>query len=324
MSSEFMGAILAAGKGTRMAPFGETIPKPILPIGNRPMIEYQIETMKALGITDIAILIGHKGYLVTKVLGDGERFGVRLHYVEQTQMFGIAHAVGHLEKILDRPFLLMLGDIYFVEKDLGEMISTFRDHDCAAVLAAKQEPDAEAIKKNYAILMDEAGRVTRVIEKPRHAHNRLKGVGLYLFDPVIFDAIRRTPRTAMRDEYELTEAIQVMIDDGNYTRVSTCVEDDINMTFPSDLLRCNLLVAQRQGHDSLAAGSAHMHPGVTLDSAIVGPNATIRNGITVRRSVIFEDAVVDTDQDLDGVVISPHSMVDVRSQFAQWPEGLAL
>jgi dTDP-glucose pyrophosphorylase len=319
-----MGAILAAGRGTRMAPFGEFMPKPLLPIGNKPLIEYQIETMRGLGIDEIAVLIGHKGYMIAKVLGDGKRFGVKLHYVEQTQMFGIAHAVGRLEPVLTRPFLLMLGDIYFVEKDLSEMTRIFDETGCAAVLAAKMEPDPEAIKKNFAIQMDESGRVTRVIEKPRHTTNRLKGVGLYLFDPVIFDAIRRTPRTALRDEYELTDAIQVMIDDGNHTRVAPCVEDDINLTSPADLLHCNLMVARSLGLSSIADDSARMHPSVRLDQAVVGAGATIRQGITVRRSVILEDAVVDTDQDLDGMIISKERAVDVRSQFPHWPKGLGI
>src|SRR3954471_19375846 len=132
-----MGAILAAGRGTRMTPFGEQYPKPLLPIGNRPLIEYQIETMREIGIREIAVLIGHKGYMITKVLGDGARFGVRLHYVEQMHVLGIAHAVGQLEKILTRPFLLMLGDIYFVQRDLGELVRIFRETGCASVLAAK-------------------------------------------------------------------------------------------------------------------------------------------------------------------------------------------
>lgn len=321
MSEPLLGAILAAGRGTRMAPFGEEYPKPLLPVGNKPLIEYQIETMRGLGITDIAVLIGHKGYLITKVLGDGSRFGVRLHYVEQTQMFGIAHAVGRLEPVLDRPFLLMLGDIYFMAEDLGAMTALHRERGCA-VLAAKMEPDPDAIRKNFSIQMDAGGRVTRVIEKPRHTTNRLKGVGLYLFDPTIFDAIRRTPRTAMRDEYELTDAIQVMIDDGNETRVSTCVEDDINLTSPADLLHCNLLVARRMAVTSLRDDSADLHPGVTLDQAVVGPRVRVCQGIVIRRSVILEDAVVDTDQDIDGMVISRERSVDVRSFFPQWPEGL--
>lgn len=324
MAADFMGAILAAGRGSRMTPFGEQYPKPLLPVGNKPVLEYQIETMRQLGIEEIAVLIGHKGYMITKVLGDGARYGVRLHYVEQTQVLGIAHAVGQLESVLTRPFLLMLGDIFFVQSDLGQLISTFRETGCAAVLAAKEESDPAAIRKNFSILMTEDGRVTRVIEKPRHAQNRLKGVGLYLFDPVIFDAIRRTPRTAMRDEYELTEAIQVMIDDGNETRVSACVEDDINLTSPADLLRCNLLVTRAMGADNLTAASARVHPGARLMNVVIGANAEIRSAIRISRSVVLEDAVIETSGNLDGMIVSPHKMVDLRSEFADWPRGLGI
>jgi dTDP-glucose pyrophosphorylase len=324
MPEPLMGAILAAGRGTRMAPFGEAVPKPLLAIGNKPLIEHQIEAMRGLGIRDIAVLIGHKGYLITKVLGDGSRFGVRLAYVEQTQIFGIAHALGRLEPVLTRPFLLMLGDICFIETDLAGMEQVYRDTGCAAVLAAKEEPDPAAIRKNFAILTDAGGRVSRVIEKPRHTQNRLKGVGLYLFDPVVFDAVRRTPRTAMRDEYELTDAIQVMIDDGHETRVAACVADDINLTTPADLLHCNLLVARRQGVTSLCAASAELHPGVTLDQAVIGAGVRVHRAIAIRRSVLLEGAQVDTDQDLDGMVISREEAVDVRSAFPCWPQGLGL
>ena len=322
MSGPYMGAILAAGRGTRMAPFGETIPKAALPIGNRALIEYQIEQMRDLGITEIAILIGHRGYQLTKILGDGDKLGVTLHYVEQTEMAGIAHALGRLEQTLTRPFLLMLGDIFFLPRDLTDMMRIFRDDGCKAVLATKVEDDPAAIRKNFAILHDEGGRVYRVIEKPRHAQNKLKGVGLYMFDPVIFDAVRRTPRTAMRNEFEITDSIQIMIDDGHHVRVSDCIEDDINLTFPSDLLRCNLIVAERQGLRNIIDPTAQLHPDVMLDGAIIGKNVAINRGISVRRSVFLEGAMVSSDRNIDGFVISPTQMVDCRADLGMMPLGM--
>src|SRR3981189_389175 len=95
--NEFEGAILAAGRGSRMVPFTESYPKPILPICNKPLIERQIETMKELGIRDIPVLIGHKGFQISRILGDGSRLGASIRYVEQTSTLGIAHAVGRLE-----------------------------------------------------------------------------------------------------------------------------------------------------------------------------------------------------------------------------------
>src|SRR5262245_18649668 len=245
-NSEIVGVILAGGRGTRMFPFSDHYPKPLLPICNKPLVVYQIEMMKELGVRDVFILVGHKGFQLSMMLGDGSCFGVRINYVEQTEILGIAHAVGRLEPHINHPFLMFLGDIFFVPRDLSQMVTMFREQGQGAVLAVKEEPDPAAIRKNYSVVQDASGRVRRVIERPRHTTNRLKGVGLYLFDLSVFDAVRRTPRTAMRDEYEITDTIQVMIDDGLTVRVANSVLDDVNITSPADLLDCNLLEAARR------------------------------------------------------------------------------
>jgi len=241
--NDFQGVILAAGRGSRMAPFSESYPKPILPICNEPLIERQIKIMKELGILDITVLIGHKGFQISSLLGDGSRLGVSIRYVEQTSTLGIAHAVGRLESHMQKPFLLFLGDIFFVPDNMERMFDLFHEQCGGAVLGSKEEHDPRAIQSNFAITLSPDGFATRVIEKPRHATNRLKGVGVYLFDLAVFDAIRRTPRTAMRDEYEITDSIQVMIQDGQPVRPCDCIQHDINLTSPVDLLRCNLMLA---------------------------------------------------------------------------------
>lgn len=308
-----MGAILAAGRGTRMAAFGEPLPKCLMPIGNRPLIEYQIEIMRSLGIDEIVILIGHRGNEIAAALGDGSRFGVRLTFVEQTAILGIAHAVGRLEPHIDRPFLLMLGDIYFVPGDLGAMIATFQAQGDGGVLAVKEERDPAAVRKNFSVVLSPDGLVTRVIEKPRRVLNPLKGVGLYVFGPAIFDAIRRTPRTAMRDEYELTHSIQIMIDDGYPVRVSNAVEDDINLTVPADLLRCNLMLAATQPSQCLVDGSAVVNPQARVQNSVIGPHASVRTPIAIRRSLILSNVVVTSTADLEDVVVAPHGVFDCRA-----------
>ncbi len=308
-----MGAILAAGRGTRMAAFGEPLPKCLMPVGNRPLIECQIDIMRSLGIDEIAVLIGHKGYEITKVLGDGSRLGVKLTYVEQTSMLGIAHAVGRLEPHIDRPFLLMLGDIFFVPGDMARMVETFQAQGDGAVLAVKDEPDPAAVRKNFSVTLSPEGLVTRVIEKPRYVQNRLKGVGLYMFGLSIFDAIRRTPRTAMRDEYELTESIQVMIDDGHPVRASESVVDDINLTYPADLLRCNLLLAAEHPERRLVDRTAMLNPQARVSESVIGANVTVSTPISIRRTLILENSVVTSNADLVDVVVAPHGVFDCRA-----------
>jgi len=312
MSTEFIGVILAAGKGTRMAPFSESLPKPLLPVCNKPVIEYQIDIMRGQGIRDIVILIGHKGYEITKVLGDGSRLGVKIRYAEQTSMLGIAHAVGCLEKFIDKPMLLFLGDIFFIPGKIEEMLSIYEEQGGGAVLATKEEHDPLAIRRNYAIISADDGYVKRVIEKPRHAVNNMKGVGLYLFDLTIFDAIRRTPRTAMRDEYEITESIQVMIDDGMPVRASMCIEDDINLTSPTDLLRCNLAELAAMNEGNIISESAVIHPDATIENSIIGANTKIKNPVCISHSLIFDMVTVNSNQDFYSHIITPNGIVDCK------------
>ena len=197
-NEELMGVVLAAGKGTRMRPFSEHWPKPILPVLGKPLVAYQLEMMAALGIRRVVVVIGHLGHQVVRALGDGSAFGVEISYVEQDETLGIAHAVSRLEQHVDRAFFLFLGDIFFDTENLGSMIDRFRAGNLGGVLACRRESDLEAIKRNFVVLADERGVVHRVVEKPRHPRTDLKGCGIYLFDLSFFDAVRRTPRTAVR------------------------------------------------------------------------------------------------------------------------------
>ena len=183
--SELMGVILAAGKGTRMQPFSANYPKPILPVLGKPLLVHQIESMAALGIRDIVLVIGHLGHEVVRCLGDGARYGVKISYVEQEQTLGIAHAVSRLEPHVDRPFFLFLGDIFFEFNEsagLDSMVERLHaDRGTAGVLAVRKEPDREAIKRNFTVLADDTDAVIRVIEKPQHPQTDVKGCGIYLF-----------------------------------------------------------------------------------------------------------------------------------------------
>jgi dTDP-glucose pyrophosphorylase len=309
-SGKYCGIVLAAGKGTRMQPFSESYPKPLLPVCNKPVVQYQLEIMRELGICNVIMLIGHKGYEIAKTFGDGAQLGLHIRYVEQTSMLGIAHAVRQLEPHVNQPFLLFLGDIFFKPGDMSEMFSIFEGQGGGAVLATKEENNPEAIRKNYALTLNSEGFVTRVIEKPRHTTNRLKGVGLYLFDLSFFDAIRRTPRSAMRDEYELTDAIQVYIGDGFPVRPCNCVIDDINLTTPVDLLRCNLLQAESTKLFATSSPGLEKHVAAKLDRCVVGSNVSIRHGIVIKSSVIFSGTVVEESTNLENFVITPQGLVD--------------
>ncbi|MBN1635612.1 MAG: NTP transferase domain-containing protein, partial [Deltaproteobacteria bacterium] len=94
---DIVGVILAAGKGSRIYPLSEKYSKCTLPICNKPLLDYQIEMMKGVGITNIIIVVGHNGFEVVRVIGDGKRQGVNITYINQKETLGIAHALGTLE-----------------------------------------------------------------------------------------------------------------------------------------------------------------------------------------------------------------------------------
>jgi NDP-sugar pyrophosphorylase family protein len=303
-ASRYQGVILAAGHGARMGPFGAQLPKPIVPICNRPLLAYQLDYMREAGIEEVFIVIGHLGHRITQTLGDGTSFGVRIEYVEQHQRLGIAHAVGQLESRLDRPFLLMLGDIFFEIDDIRRMIEEMERHGAAAVLAVKEEIDVDAVKRNFSVLLHDDGTVKRVIEKPRHVPNMLKGCGLYLFDLPVFDAIRRTPRTAMRDEYELTDSIQILIDYEYSVRIAPVVNWDINLTYTHDLIDCSLHQLRKMNVSSIVGEECSIVQGVRLLDTVVGDRVTIRRPITLERCVVLSRVTLDEDQNYTDTVLA--------------------
>ncbi|MGH9382983.1 MAG: sugar phosphate nucleotidyltransferase [Vicinamibacterales bacterium] len=310
LKSRIAGVILAAGKGARMFPFSDRYPKPILPILNRPLLAHQIDVMRDCGILDIHIVVGHLGYHIASTLGGGEQYGVNLYFVGQEGTLGLAHAVGGLEPSVQLPFLLMLGDIHFqLKMSLRSAIDEVLEGRVNANLVSMYEPDPDMVRRNFVIQADDTGRVSRVIEKPRYVDSQLKGCGLYVFDQHIFDAIRRTPRTALRDEYEITDSIQILIDDGYHVHHTPIVERDLNLTKPDDLLLINLIELRRQGLTSLVDDSVRAPQGVGISNSVIGPGVTIQHPIRITNSMIMSGVDVESSVDLDAVVMSREHVV---------------
>jgi dTDP-glucose pyrophosphorylase len=319
MSGRITGVILAAGKGSRIQPLSMSFPKPLLPVCNKPIIQHQLEDFRRAGVQDVIVVIGHLGKRIVDYFGDGATLGMRLRYVEQKDALGIAHAVAQLESQIDTPFLLALGDIFIVPRHLESMIDMFWQRRAGAVLAVKPETDAAAIQRNFAVVLHASGTVTRVIEKPRYIPSNLKGCGIYLFDLAIFDAIRRTPRTAQRDEYEITNSIQILIEDGFPVYPANVVDWDMNVTYPCDLLTCNQKELARQGLDSLVAPDADLRDGVSVHRSVIGHRVRVSQPITITDSLIFSDVSVSDAHDLDSMLLAPGLALKCAASAANPP-----
>jgi len=304
------GVILAAGEGTRIYPLSNEFPKPILPVCNRPLVEYQIEIMKNCGLSEVFVVISsNAGSAIVETLGDGTRYGMLLRYVEQQKLLGTAHALSILEDFINSPLLVFLGDIYLIIDDLRPLIEEVMSGNVNAMLLSKIEENPEMIMRNFSIYEERSGRVCRVIEKPRYPGNRIKGCGVYIFDQHVFDAVRRTPRTAMRNEYEITNSIQVMIDDGLLVFHRPVVRCDLNLTFPHELLALNLMELKRRRLKKIIGKNARIPLGASVENSVIGEQAVVRYPIRIKNSLIFPGVRVTSKDDIDSAIIQRTNII---------------
>jgi len=301
---DLVGVILSAGKGSRIDPFNAHFPKPLLPIGNRPIMGHHLELFRSLDIKRCCIVVGHLMDRIINEFGRGSSVGLDIQYVEQQQILGIAHAVGQVEPWVDGPFMLCLGDIFYLASDMARMVERYKRGDVSAVLAVKEEESPEPVRRNFTVELDDHGFVTRVVEKPRNPANLLKGCGIYLFGPEVFDAIRRTPRTALRDEYEITSSIQIMIDAGLKVAVEPVIDWDLNVTYPGDLVDGNIAFLERTGQDNLIDPTAKIGEGVVLERCVVGARANLAGPRKLRDSVVLADGQLGPGEDLHRTLVS--------------------
>lgn len=301
---ELEGIILAAGKGTRLLPITEKFPKCLVPIGNTMLLEYHLETLKSLSIKKCFIVVGHYGFEIAKLLGAGDKYGIQIEYVEQNEPLGIANALSVVTNLVTKPFLLILGDIFFRTKDLKTMVDIFQHKKANGVLATKEEPEPSAIKRNFSIDFDDTGLVRTVVEKPKKLKNNIKGCGMYLFDDNIFEAVNRTPRTALRNEYEITDSIQIFIDLGYKVYYANVIEADLNITYPYDLLNINLEILNIHNKDRIVGTQVSIGKNVELENAVIGENAIIADNVRLKNVVIFPDTQIREGRRIENSIVT--------------------
>ncbi len=169
--------ILAGGEGRRLHPYTLTIPKPMMPIGDRPMLEVLVGQLRRCGITDLILATGHLDEIIRSHFGDGRGFGVSIRYSKEETALGTAGPLGLVRMALDRTFLVLNGDI-FADLDLGAIITDHRRRasDATVVLARHAE------RFEFGVVgLDESGDVTSWDEKP--VVERLVSAGAYVMEP---------------------------------------------------------------------------------------------------------------------------------------------
>ncbi len=207
------GVILVAGEGTRLRPLTFTIPKPLIPVMGKPLVEYIINALKSSNITDICLVIGHLGNLFQYLIGDGSSLVVRVIYVKQEQRLVIAHAIYRAieDGIVKDSFVVHLGDNYF-EEDISKFVKSFEESnaDVFIVLTKYKDPT------RFGYVIVENGKVKKLIEKPKEPPpGGYTLTGLYMFrDPDLVAKAFHELKPSWRGEYEITDLIQWFVNHG--------------------------------------------------------------------------------------------------------------
>jgi len=208
------GIVLAGGTGSRLFPLTKITNKHLLPIYDRPMIYYPIQTLVDAGIRDIMIVTGgrNSGDFL-RLLANGKEFGLKhINYTYQEGEGGIADALGLAEHFADgQKICVVLGD-NIIEHDIREAAEKFQAQEAGAHILLKEVQDAE----RFGVAEVSGGRVVGIEEKPKRPKSNLAVTGIYMYDATAFDKIR-TLVPSHRGELEITDVNNAYIEEGTMT-----------------------------------------------------------------------------------------------------------
>lgn len=316
------GLVLAGGTGSRLRPLTYAMPKQLVPVANRPILWFALDSIVAAGVTDIGIIISPEtGNAIKQSLYawlETQDDEVSLTFIPQETPSGLAHAVKIAEPYLQQsPFLMYLGD-NLIDADLKPWCDDFLSQSSVSasiLLKPVDNPSSFGVA-----VLDDNGHVTRLVEKPKEPPSNLALVGVYLFRPEIFTAIHAI-QPSPRGELEITDAIQHLITSGSTVRsqqqtswwLDTGKKDDLlsaNQTvlaslaqrFPS--VQPNLDVSNTvSGFVQLGentrltnctiTGPVAIGDGCHLSNVTIGPNVSLGAGSTVSNCAVRDSVVLD-------------------------------
>lgn len=314
--------ILSAGEGSRMRPLTLTKPKTMLPVAGKPIIQYNIESLRDNGITDILLIVRYKEEIVRNYFGDGSDFGVNISYKTQKDFLGTANAISYGEDFIDDSIIVLNGDIILDDEIIHEIIKKYNylSPDTLMLLTEVEDPSA------FGVVEIENGNIKNIVEKPKReeAPSNLVNAGIYIFNKDIFDKIRET-EISERGEYEITDSVSLQIEDNKTVIGHKTSKDWIDVGRPWELIEVNeeLIGKLKTEIKGTVEAGAVIHGEVFLDEGSVikagvyiegnvyigkncdiGPNSYIRgntyfgdnvhvgNAVEIKNSIIMENTNV--------------------------------
>ncbi len=289
--------VLAAGKGTRLRPLTHTLPKHLLPVGNKPILLHVLDYIVEAGIEDIGIVVSPDTEPhIREAIGEQRRGRASIEFIRQSEPGGLAHAVQIAEGFLDdSEFLMFLGD-NLVQNGVKEFVEAFYVSACDASILLKEVDDP----RPFGVAdVDASGKVTRMLEKPKEPKSNLVVIGVYIFTSEIHKAIART-KPSWRGELEITDAMQSLLEMGKEIRSCVLPGWWLDIGSNQGLIEANRVV--------LDAYSERDIKGKALNSRIEG-RVQVEEGARIVNSLVRGPAFIATDCQIVNSTIAPFTNI---------------
>lgn len=306
--------IMAGGEGTRLRPLTSNIPKPMLPLVNRPMMEHIIELLKRHGITDIIVTVAFMPYAIRNHFGDGAEFGVNIVYASEETPLGTAGSVRNAMEELDETFLVISGDV-LTDIDLDAVMTAHSDRGALATIGLVR---VENPLEYGIVISNDDGSIERFLEKPTwgQVFSDTINSGIYVLEPRIFDWIEPDePVDFSSDVFPQLladgEGVYGKVLDGYWEDVGTL---DAYLRAHKDILdaKVKVNIGGFEVSDGVFVGEgAEIHPDAVLAGpAVIGDNCFVESGVTIGEYTVLGTGVrVRRDCQFERVVVHDNSYI---------------
>ncbi len=282
--------ILAAGAGTRLRPLTETASKPMIPVANKPILEWSIKSVQDF-VDEVIVVVSRQEKDVQ------EYFRGKCEFAVQEKQIGTANAIQTAEKFIDDKFIVVNCDD-FIHRDDIKKFSKIKGNAIGTFDVSNPQ--------NFGVVETDNNKILSITEKPKKPASNLVNCGLYLFDKKIFDAIRQT-RASPRKEYEITDSIKILMKEEELS--SFKLSRWVTINYPWDILDVNKFILEEFG--SMISNDVEIRPGVHMEypvaigsGSVVGPNCFIRKyssigsncrvgqSVEVKNSIVMDNSYV--------------------------------
>lgn len=336
--------VLCAGKGTRLSPLTDHLPKPLIPVANRPILFYVLDRIKEVGISEVGIVVSPSNTKqIQQTIGIGSAWNFHVEYIIQSEAKGLAHAVLSAEEYLGTsPFILFLGD-NLIGENLKPFTDKFLQGNYGASILLKEVADPRAFGVAE---LDSTGRVINMEEKPREPKSNLAMLGIYLLSPEIFEAAKKI-NPSRRGELEITDALQWLLDNGKTIGSYTVKGWWLDTGKKEDLLLANRVILEEMGESDLhgkrdeesylqgnislgknsllinskITGPVSISDGCRITDSSIGPNTSIGANTIIKNSNLENDIILDNchihDIELTNSLIGVNAEVFSRENKAK-------